>query len=66
MRTDTDLKKEAFDLLSSKLGLVEAERFISLIHREDFDYTEWRKNLLPDISVRELSSKAMKYQQSIK
>lgn len=66
MRTDTDLKKAAFDLLSSNLGLVEAERFISLIHREDFDYTEWRKNLLPDITVRELSSQAMKHHNSLK
>lgn len=64
MRTDNELKKEAFDILSSKLGLVDAERFISLIHKEDFDYTEWRKNVLPDISVRDVSAKAMNFHNS--
>jgi hypothetical protein len=64
MRSDSELKKEAFDILSSNLGLVDAERFISLLHREDFDYTQWRKNVLPETSVRELSSKAMNFHNS--
>jgi hypothetical protein len=44
------------------LGLVEAERFIALIHAESFDYTEWRQdNLFSDMSVEELSKAAMEY-----
>ena len=37
-----------------------AERFISLIIREPFDYTEWQRDLFNGLSVQELSSQAMK------
>jgi hypothetical protein len=39
---------------------VEAERFISLVIREPFDYTEWQRDLFNDFSVKELSKAAMK------
>ena len=35
------------------------ERFISLIIKNPFDYTEWQKNLLNEKKVIELSKKAM-------
>jgi len=54
------LRNEGMKVLISHLGRVEAERFISLIIREPFDYTEWQKNLFNDLSVRELSNMAMK------
>ena len=40
-------------------GKVDAERFISLIIKEPFDYTKWQKNLFPDADVRQLSKEAM-------
>jgi hypothetical protein len=46
-------------ILIDNLGRVEAERFISLIIREPFDYTEWQRYLFNDFSVRELSNTAM-------
>lgn len=36
-----------------------AERFLTLIQKVPFDYTEWQKNLFADVPVRELSQKAM-------
>jgi len=36
-----------------------AERFITLINREPFDYTEWQRNLWNDKSIEELSKAAM-------
>lgn len=60
MRTDAVIKQEGFKALSTMLDLVEAERFIALIKRDNFDYTEWRKTLWEDESVTSLSSKAMK------
>jgi hypothetical protein len=66
MRTDTLIKREGFKALFEKLDIVEAERFIALIKREDFDYTEWRKDLWEDMTVEELSSKAMEYQKTKK
>ncbi|NMW17564.1 MAG: hypothetical protein HKK66_00770 [Chlorobiaceae bacterium] len=43
MKTDTDIRFEGILALIEVLGTVEAERFIALINRDRFDYTEWRK-----------------------
>jgi len=51
MITDTVLKRRGLDILSEALGLVDAERFISLILREPFDYTEWQQGLYKDVSL---------------
>jgi len=37
---------------------VEAERFVALINRERFDYTEWRKTQWLDETVASLAAKA--------
>lgn len=61
VKTDTLIRNEGMEALVSKLGYVDAERFIMLIRKEPFDYTAWRQNNLPqDIAVRELSNRAMK------
>lgn len=57
--TDTELKLKGFESLRSSLGLVELEKFISLIQLEKFDYTKWRENLFPDSSGAEISKLAM-------
>ena len=59
--TDTVLKNEGIKVLIKSLGKVEAERFISLIIKEPFDYTQWQKNLFDDMSIESLSSKAMEF-----
>jgi len=65
--TDTLLKTTAMDILRKNLGIVEAERFITLILKEPFDYTKWRKeNLSDDISVEELNSQATEYWENAK
>jgi hypothetical protein len=60
MYAEMALRNEGMKILVDKLGHVEAERFISLIIREPFDYTEWQKDLFDRMSVKELSSVAMK------
>jgi hypothetical protein len=32
--------------LTNELGILDTERFVALLSRESFDYTEWRKNNL--------------------
>ena len=64
--TDTVLRNEGIRVLTQNLGKVEAERFISLIIREPFDYTEWQQGLFDDMSVEELSKKAMNFVNSKK
>ena len=60
MQREMDLRNEGMKILINNLGNVEAERFISLIIREPFDYTEWQRGLFDNMSVNELSSLAMK------
>jgi len=57
--TDTEVKTMGIEILIAKLGEVEAERFISLIIREPFDYTKWQRNLWENKSVEEISKLAM-------
>lgn len=65
MRTDTLVKHEGLNVLYENLGPVDMERFIALMLREPFDYTKWHENMSDTLSVRELSKKAMEYQQSL-
>jgi hypothetical protein len=60
MYAEMALRNEGMKVLIDSLGRVEAERFISLIIREPFDYTEWQRDLFNDLSVKELSRLAMK------
>jgi hypothetical protein len=60
MYAEMALRNEGMKVLINSLGRVETERFISLIIREPFDYTEWQRDLFNDLSVKELSRLAMK------
>lgn len=59
MITDTEIKSKGIQILATHLGDVEMERFIALIQREPFDYTKWHQNMDDDMSLEELSRKAM-------
>ena len=63
--TDTEIRVKGLELLSRNLGKINAERFIVLINREPFDYTEWQQDLWPNYPVRDLSKAAMEYQKHI-
>jgi len=54
MRTDNIIRTNAMNLLIKGLGEVETERFIYLIKRENFDYTEWQHDLWNDLSIDEV------------
>lgn len=60
MKTDSEIINSGFESIFSKLGMVDAERFIMLIKRDKFDYTEWQKKLWTDETVESLSEKAQK------
>ncbi len=64
--TDTEIKLKGLQTLTDNLGDVEAERFIALIQREPFDYTKWRKELDEELSVEEISKKAMALKKTIR
>jgi hypothetical protein len=64
MITDTEIKLAGFQALVAALGDVQAEKFIALIQREPFDYTQWQRNLWPDKSIEDISQAAMKQRQA--
>ena len=65
MMNSMALLNKGMDCLTENLGLVDAERFVSLISSERFDYTEWRReNLFKDMTVEEISRAAMEYRNS--
>ena len=63
IKVDAEIKVLGFEILTQHLGLVEAERFITLIQREKFDYTQWRQNLFAELSGEEISRQAMEFHQ---
>ena len=65
MITDTEIRLNGMRSLVENIGLVEAERFIVLIQREPFDYTEWRRTLWEGKTVREISAEAMAYRKAL-
>ena len=58
MKTDSEIRAEGMAALEAALGPVEAARFIAPLSRKRFDYTEWRRRHLPQMSVAELSERA--------
>lgn len=66
MITDTEIRLRGVEALIQALGEVQAERFISLILREPFDYTEWQQRLWQDRSVEQISRAAMLQRQAEK
>ena len=54
MMNDTVLGQSAIKCLIENFGVVQTERFISLVIREPFDYTKWQKDLFADMSVDEI------------
>ena len=66
MRTDNALRCDAMNLLLQGLGEVETERFIYLVKREHFDYTEWQRTLWDDMTVDEVYKLAADHEKTKK
>ncbi len=59
MITDTEIKVNGIHFLAQHLGDVGAERFIALIQREPFDYTQWRQKIDENLTLAKISNNAM-------
>jgi hypothetical protein len=60
MLTDTEIRAAGVRALVAALGEVQAERFVALIQRETFNYTDWQRGLWHDKTIEELSEDATK------
>jgi hypothetical protein len=64
MISDTEIKIIGIKVLTEALGEVNAEKFISLIMHEPFDYTKWQRQLWEERSVEDVSKSAMALRKS--
>ena len=65
MKTEAEIRMKGMQALISALGLLEAERFLVAVSRDKFDYTEWRRNGLPEMTIEEISASANKLADSL-
>jgi len=65
MRTNTVLRNDGMRILAEQLGLVEAERFIAIMRREPFDYTEWQRDLFKDVPLEKFLQDAQNFRDSM-
>ena len=59
MIDDLEIKNDDYAHLAQQSGDFEAKTCIAMIQREPFDYTQWRQQLDQDLSIREVSDRAM-------
>ena len=56
-----DIMNRGMQCLTEKLGVVEAEQFISIIIREKFDYTKWQRQYFDAMNPGEFHENALEY-----
>lgn len=61
MDSTIDIMDKGVACLVEKLGIINAERFIALIKRENFDYTLWRREYFDNMSLDDINSEAVLY-----
>jgi hypothetical protein len=63
MPSDTLLKDRGMRVLSEQLGIVDAEKFITLVRRDSFNYTEWQRGLFSDVPLDTFLQNAKTYRE---
>ena len=58
MKTESEIRMQGMQALIGSLGLIEAERFLIAINQDKFNYTEWRRKGLPDLSIEQIAAQA--------
>lgn len=56
-----DIMDKGFACLVETLGVVNAERFIAMVKRDNFDYTVWRRGIFDGMSLDEINREAAAY-----
>ena len=64
MKPDNIVRVGAMDALITALGPVDAARFIIMVKRDTFDYTEWRQKLWDGLSIEEIHAMGVKLEKA--
>ena len=65
MRTESEIRLQGMQALISSLGLIEAERFLIAVNQDNFNYTEWRRTGLPEMSVEQIAAAANQFSKQL-
>jgi len=55
MKTEVEIRMQGMQALIEELGLVETERFLAAVIRDRFNYTEWRRRGLSDMTIEAIA-----------
>ncbi|MFZ4539245.1 hypothetical protein [Propionivibrio sp.] len=61
MRTESEIRMQGMQALIGSLGLIETERFLIAVNQDKFNYTEWRRQGLPDMSIEQIAATANEF-----
>ncbi|MCM1045469.1 MAG: hypothetical protein NC417_08150 [Candidatus Gastranaerophilales bacterium] len=64
MMNASELMEQGIACLIEKLGVFNTEHFISMLKRDDFDYTVWQREYFDRMGVEEFIEKASAYADS--
>lgn len=62
MASTSEIMNRGMRCLTEKMGIVEAEQFISAIIREKFDYTKWQREYFDAKAPKEISAEASAFE----
>ena len=58
---ENELMCKGMECLVNELGIIDAQRFIALVNREQIDYTKWREDKFDDMTLEELNNAAVAF-----
>ena len=64
MASDIEVMDRGISCLIDGLGTIDTERFVSLLVRERFDYTEWQRRRFDGVDEKELFEAAVAYNEA--
>lgn len=64
MASTAEILNKGMKYLMEQMGIIEAERFISVIIRERFDYTKWQRDYFDAKTPEEISEEASQFEKA--
>lgn len=64
MESTAEIMSRGMKCLVEQMGIVEAERFISVVIREKFDYTKWQRDYFDEKTPADISKEASQFEKA--
>ena len=66
MKTESEIRMQGMQALIGSLGLIETERFLIAVNQDKFNYTEWRRTGLPEMSIEQIAAAANQFSSQLR